>query len=81
MLRRKMTIPRPNSAGRFTPEALFRPRSVVVFGAATEAGAQLLANLAMGGFKGEVCAAAAPADIDPGTQLSVLAVAPNDWCR
>ena len=49
-----MTVPRLNTAGRFDPAALFRPASIAVIGAETEAGSQIMANLAMGGFKGEV---------------------------
>ena len=49
-----MTVPRFNPAGRFDPAALFRPKSVAVIGAHTDAGAQIVANLAMGGFTGPV---------------------------
>ncbi len=77
MLRRAMTVPRPNPAGRFNPEALFRPSSVAVFGAETERGAQILANLSMGGFKGRIEVAARAADITAGTNLAVLALPPD----
>jgi acetyltransferase len=50
----RMTVPRLNPAGRFDPAALFRPSSIAVIGAETEAGGQILANLSMGGFKGSV---------------------------
>lgn len=69
-----MTIPRFAPAGRFDPASLFQPASVAVIGADTESGAQILANLAMGGFKGEVRAHRDAADLTPGTSLAVLAV-------
>ena len=67
-----MTVPRLNQAGRFNPAALFNPASIVVIGVDTEAGAQILGNLAMGGFKGEVRTALAES-----TALAVLAVPPE----
>ena len=54
MLHRNMNIPRLITTDRFRPEALFRPRSVAVIGAETEAGSQVMANLLAGGFKGAV---------------------------
>lgn len=69
-----MTVPRFVSAGRFDPAALFRPTSIAVIGADTEAGAQILANLAMGGFKGAIQAHRDAADLSPGVSLAVLAV-------
>ncbi|MBN8872389.1 MAG: bifunctional acetate--CoA ligase family protein/GNAT family N-acetyltransferase [Rhodospirillales bacterium] len=72
-----MTVPRPNPAGRFNPEALFRPESVAVFGAETERGAQILANLSMGGFKGRIEVAPRAADVTTGTHLAVLALPPD----
>ena len=49
-----MTIPRFNTSGRFDPASLFRPASIAVVGADTEAGDQIVANLALSGYKGEV---------------------------
>ncbi len=49
-----MTVPRLNTTGRFDPNRLFHSHSVAVIGADSDAGAQILANLAMAGFKGEV---------------------------
>ena len=64
-----MTIPRFNLAGRFDPARLFRPASVAVVGIENEGGAQIMANLAMGGFKGEV-----RTQVTADTHLAVLAV-------
>ena len=49
-----MTLHRSLSSGRFRPEALFRPESVAVIGAASPAGVQVMANLLSGGFKGAI---------------------------
>ena len=69
MLQCNMTVPRFNSAGQFDPARLFRPASVAVIGADSEAGAHIMANLAMGGFKGEV-----RTQVTTATHLAVLAV-------
>lgn len=47
------------SAGRFRPESLFRPESVAVIGAGSQAGLQVMHNLLAGGFKGAVLPAGA----------------------
>ncbi len=44
----------PPPAGKFRPEMLFQPRSIAIIGAASAIGAQVLANLATAGFKGQV---------------------------
>ncbi|HEY0182772.1 MAG TPA: acetate--CoA ligase family protein, partial [Rhodopila sp.] len=67
-----MTVPRLVTAGRFDPGALFGPASIAVIGADTEAGGQILANLAMGGFKGEVYT-----KLVKDVSLAVLAVPPE----
>jgi acetyltransferase len=67
-----MTVPRLNTTGRFDPAALFRPASIMVIGAETETGSQIVANLATGGFKGEVRTRLAK-----DTSLAVLAVPPD----
>jgi acetyltransferase len=67
-----MTVPRLNTAGRFDPAALFHPASIAVIGAETEAGSQIMANLAIGGFKGEV-----HTRLVPNTSLAVLAIPPD----
>jgi acetyltransferase len=54
MLHRTMTLHRSLASGRFRAEALFRPESVAVIGAASQAGAQVMANLLAGGFKGAI---------------------------
>ena len=71
-----MTVPRLHSAGRFDPASLFRPASIAVVGAETEAGGQILANLVMGGFKGEVHTPHDAEALPAGVALSVLAVPP-----
>ncbi|MDR3538314.1 MAG: acetate--CoA ligase family protein, partial [Acetobacteraceae bacterium] len=72
-----MTIPRLNPAGRFAATALFRPESVAVFGGDTAAGAQVLANLTLGGFKGVIQAVGTPAEVTQGTHLAILAGPPD----
>jgi acetyltransferase len=67
-----MTVPRLNTAGRFDPAALFRPKSIAVIGADTEAGAQIVANLAMGGFAGSV-----HTQLADNVSLAVLAESPD----
>jgi acetyltransferase len=67
-----MTVPRLNTAGRFDPAALFRPTSIAVLGADTEAGAQIVANIALGGFKGEI-----QQRLVPNASLAVLALPPD----
>ncbi len=54
MLHRNMTIHRALTHGRFDLASMFRPRSVGVIGADTAAGAQVMSNLLVGGFKGAV---------------------------
>ncbi len=49
-----MTLHRSTAAGRFRPEALFRPDSVAVIGASSPAGVQVMANMMSGGFKGAI---------------------------
>jgi len=67
-----MTVPRFHTAGRFDPAALFRPTSVAVIGADTEAGAQIVANLALGGFNGDI-----HTTLVNDASLAVLAVPPD----
>lgn len=49
-----MPLLRPSQAGRFRPEALFRPKSVAVIGAGASVGTQLVGNLLRGGYGGTV---------------------------
>ncbi|HTB46563.1 MAG TPA: GNAT family N-acetyltransferase [Acetobacteraceae bacterium] len=71
-----MTVPRLNPAGRFNPDLLFRPHSVAVIGASTEAGAQISANLSLGAFRGTVRSVETAADLTAAPDLAVLAGAP-----
>jgi acetyltransferase len=75
MLRCTMTIPRFNTSGRFDPVNLFRPASIAVIGANTEAGGQIAANLALSQYKGEVQAITDASQLSGTPQLAVLAVA------
>ena len=72
-----MTVPRLNPAGRFNPDSLFRPRSVAVIGASTEAGAQISANLSLGAFRGTVQSVEGVADLSAAPDLAVLAGPPE----
>ncbi len=72
-----MTVPRLNPAGRFNPDSLFRPRSVAVIGAGTEAGAQISANLSLGAFRGTVQSVEGVADLSAAPDLAVLAGPPE----
>lgn len=67
-----MTVPRFNTVGRFDPSALFRPKSIAVLGAHTEAGAHFVANLRMGGFAGPV-----HTELVANTSLAVVAEPPE----
>jgi acetyltransferase len=67
-----MTVPRLNPSGRFDPARLFHPASIAVIGAHSDAGAQIIANLVLGGFKGEI-----GTNVTPDTHVAVLAV-PED---
>ncbi len=69
-------IPRPNPAGRFDPERLFRPNGVAVIGAETETGARVLANLMMGGFHGAVHATTDAASLTQPVDLAFIATEP-----
>jgi acetyltransferase len=75
MVRLIMTVPRLNPTGRFNPDSLFRPASVAVIGAETEAGVRMLANIALGGFKGTVQQAATVADLQARPDLAIIATA------
>src|SRR5690348_7800922 len=61
-------------AGRFVPASLFGPRSVAVVGAASQEGAQVLANLRGGSFAGEIHALEQPAEIAALAKPADLAV-------
>lgn len=75
MLRCTMTVPRLNTSGRFDPASLFSPKSIAVIGMESEASVQILANLSMGGFKGEIHALRDASQLPDGIDLVVLAVA------
>lgn len=64
MLQRSMLLTRPNTATRFDPERMFRPRSVAVLGGEGRLADQTLANLRLGGFA-DIQVVAAGADPEP----------------
>jgi acetyltransferase len=76
IVHRTMTVPRFNPAGRFHPDALFRPASVAVIGG-EPAAARVLANLALTGFKGPIHTAPDAAALDAAPDLAVLALPPD----
>jgi acetyltransferase len=77
MLRCTVTIPRLNTSGRFDPACLFRPSSVAVVGADTEAGGRIVANLHLSDYAGEVQAVRDASELERTPELAVLAVAPD----
>ncbi len=72
-----MTVPRFITSGRFDPACLFRPSSVAVIGADTEAGGQIVANLGLSGYEGAIQAVHGAEQLQGTPQLAVLAVAPD----
>jgi acetyltransferase len=72
-----MTVPRLNSAGRFDPQALFRPNTIAVIGADSETGARFCGNLTLGGFSGTIMAVADSLSLEAVPQLAVLALPPD----
>jgi acetyltransferase len=72
MLHRSMIVPRLDKPGRFRPEFLFRPASVAVLGAQTEAGRQVLRNLREGGFAGAIMASESSADLPSAPELAIV---------
>jgi len=73
-----MSVPRIAKPGRFQPEHLLRPASVLVVGSETAAGAQVLANLHAGGFAGPILAAATGADLAELPSVAELALVCTD---
>ncbi|MBS0643548.1 MAG: GNAT family N-acetyltransferase [Acetobacteraceae bacterium] len=69
-----MTVPRLHSSGRFDSANLFHPKSIAVLGADTDAGSQILANLAISAFKGEIHSPRSAADLPNNISLTVLAL-------
>ena len=68
-----MTVPRL-APGRFALELLYRPKSLALIGADTQAGAQIIANAALAEFKGSIQSISHAVDIAASTDLAVLAV-------
>jgi acetyltransferase len=77
MLHRTMTIPRLAAVARFDPANLFRPASIAVVGLESEASAKMLANLAVGGYKGEIHTLHSISQLPEGINLTLLAL-PDD---
>lgn len=63
----------PIEKRRSPAEALFRPRSIALVGAATPVGAKILANLRRGGFAGTLHVAETPAELSEGADLGIVA--------
>jgi acetyltransferase len=74
MLHRTMNLPRIAKPGRFRPEHLLRPGSVLVLGAETAAGVKVLSNLHAGGFAGPVLSAESGTDLAALPSVADLAV-------
>jgi acetyltransferase len=72
MLHRTMSIPRIAKPGRFRPEHLLHPASVLVLGSETEAGVQVLANVEAGGFRGPILTARTGAELPGPAELAVV---------
>jgi acetyltransferase len=72
-----MTVPRLNTAGRFNPDSLFRPRSVAVIGTSTQAGAQISTNLRLAEFRGTVQSVESIGDLSGAPDLAILAGPPD----
>ncbi|MBV9247816.1 MAG: bifunctional acetate--CoA ligase family protein/GNAT family N-acetyltransferase [Acetobacteraceae bacterium] len=60
---------------RFTPERLFRPRSIAVVGANTQLGASLLCNIALGAFRGRLESADSIDRLSSQPDLALIAAA------
>src|SRR5271165_2777136 len=75
-----MQLLRNKPIGRFSPSCLFRPESLTVIGAGSEAGAQVMANLESGGFKGPLQQADTVEGIEAlpaASDLAVIAMPPS----
>lgn len=75
-----MHLLRDKPAGRFSPARLFRPDSIVVIGAASPAGRQVLTNLQAGGFRGSIAALDDAHGLDslvPAPDLALIAANPS----
>ncbi len=72
MLHCVMTVPRL-AVGHFVPDSLYRPQSLAVIGAETAAGAQIMANVALSGFKGPIQSVGEAADLTGRLDLAVIA--------
>jgi acetyltransferase len=75
-----MHLLRDKPVGRFSAARLFRPDSIVVSGAASTVGGQVLANLKAGGFKGQLSTAHTPeaiAALPSAPDLAVIGATPT----
>jgi len=72
MLHRTMLVPRIAKPGRFRPEHLLRPASVLVVGTETEAGAHVLSNVRAGGFAGPVVGAWTGGELPGAADLAIV---------
>jgi len=72
-----MTAPLLKSSRRFDLGRLFQPASIAVIGSDSEPGAQILANLSVGGFEGKIRTVRDASQLGFGIDLAVLAVPPD----
>ncbi|HME25040.1 MAG TPA: GNAT family N-acetyltransferase, partial [Acetobacteraceae bacterium] len=72
-----MTAPLLKSSRRFDLARLFDPASIAVIGLDSEASARILANLSVGGFKGDIRTVPDASRLGLGVDLAVLAVPPD----
>jgi acetyltransferase len=68
-----MTVPRL-APGHFVLDALYRPQSLAVIGAQTATGTQVMANLALSGFKGPIQPVSEASALTTRTDLAVIAI-------
>lgn len=74
-----MHLLRTKPVGRFSPACLFHPDSLIVIGADSDVGRQVMANLRAGQFKGDVQNAETAqdiADLPSAAELAVIAMQP-----
>src|SRR5271165_6636551 len=77
MLHCTMTAPLLKSSRRFDLARLFQPDTIAVIGLDSEASVRILANLSVGGFRGEIRTVPDASRLGLGVDLAVLAVPPD----
>ena len=69
-----MTAPLLKSSRRFDLARLFQPDTIAVIGLDSEASVRILANLSVGGFRGEIRTVPDASQLGLGVDLAVLAI-------